>query len=112
MGELGSCSVLSEPHATPIDTESEVLMSLADAARTLPGGKVHVATVHRWRLRGVRGIKLETIMRGGIRFTSREALDRFFHATTAAAAGEPHPVRTPKQRSAEIAAAEREVLAA
>jgi hypothetical protein len=75
----------------------------------MPGGAVHASTVHRWRLKGVRGVKLETIMRGGIRHTSREAIERFFSSTTAAANGEPAPTRTPKQRERAIVAAEREL---
>ncbi len=36
------------------------------------------ATLYRWALKGVRGIKLETVMMGGRRYTSDEAVDRFF----------------------------------
>ena len=64
---------------------AEHLIPLAEAARTLPGGCVHVSTVHRWWLKGCRGVKLETILRGGVRYTSTEAIERFVAATTAAA---------------------------
>ena len=53
------------------------------------GRRVHPSTLHRWRLRGTRGVKLETLLVGGTRYTSVEALNRFFAATTAAADGEP-----------------------
>jgi hypothetical protein len=87
---------------------AETRLSLAAAARQIG---VHVATVHRWRLRGVRGVRLETIAIGGLRYTSREALERFITATTAAADGAttPAPIRSTKQREAAIAAAEREL---
>ena len=72
------------------------MSSLTDAAR-LPLHKVaalydvHVCTVHRWRLRGVKGIKLETTRVGGRRYTTAEWLDRFHAAVTAAADGDPSP---------------------
>jgi hypothetical protein len=80
-----------------IDT-SEHLLPLSEAARTLPGGEVHVSTLHRWRLRGVCGIRLETILRGGVRYTSSQAIERFFAATTAAASGEQLTIHTSRQR--------------
>ena len=52
------------------------------------GNRVHPSTVHRWRLRGCRGVKLETILAGGTRCTSAEALQRFFEATTRAQDGQ------------------------
>lgn len=90
-----------------IDVSRETIMPLSQAAREVPGKPIHVSTVHRWRMKGVRGVRLECIMRGGIRYTSREALARFFAATTAAAEGRPAP-STP-DRSAQIAAAEKEL---
>jgi hypothetical protein len=80
-----------------IDIQSETLLTFAEAVHTLPG-RPHLSTLHRWRLRGVRGIRLETCLIGGRRFTSREALERFSAATTAAANGEPPPIRTSRQR--------------
>ena len=52
------------------------------------GNRVHPSTVHRWRLRGVRGVKLETILAGGIRYCSAESLIHFFEEITRAADGE------------------------
>jgi len=45
------------------------------------------ATGWRWIKRGCRGIKLESCLIGGKRYTSLEALQRFAEATTAAADG-------------------------
>ena len=67
-----------------IDFGSERLISFATAAREFPGGPVHVTTLQRWRSHGIRGVRLETILRGGARYTSREAIERFINATTAA----------------------------
>ena len=40
--------------------------------------------MHRWRLRGVHGIRLESVVVGGRRMTSHEAIERFIERTTAA----------------------------
>jgi hypothetical protein len=64
-----------------IQLNSESLLSLSEAAASLPG-RPHLSTLHRWRLRGVRGIRLETCLVGGARYTSREALQRFVESTT------------------------------
>ncbi len=92
-----------------IDFATETPITLAEAAQTLPGGAVHVSTIHRWRMKGCRGVRLETFLRGGIRHTTREALERFFVATTAAADGNVTPVRTSSQLEREIGRAEREL---
>jgi hypothetical protein len=96
-----------------IDLQHEHLLTLSAAAREVPnrasGRGVNVSTPWRWSLRGIRGIKLDTILIGGTRYTSREALQRFFVATTAAANGEASPSRTNPQRERAIADAEREL---
>ena len=65
-----------------IDITHEELLSLRDAASSLPrrrrGRKIHVATLYRWSQRGIRGQRLETIQVGGSRCTSLAALPRFF----------------------------------
>ena len=60
----------------------EKLIRFKDAVSYLPGGlQVHYSTLHRWRIRGCRGVKLETILIGGHRYTSSEAIRRFLRAT-------------------------------
>ena len=65
-----------------IDSASETLISLADAAGELPrrrrGRKTHVSTLFRWTTIGCRGVILESLQCGGTRCTSRQALQRFF----------------------------------
>jgi hypothetical protein len=65
-----------------IDTTSETLLTLAQAADDLPrrrkGRKTNISTLYRWSQAGCRGVVLETIQCGGTRCTSREALQRFF----------------------------------
>jgi hypothetical protein len=80
-----------------IDTETERLVTITEAAKLLPS-RPNVATLWRWRTAGVRGVRLETIMLGGRRMTSREALQRFHEGVTAAADGEPLPSRSNRQR--------------
>jgi hypothetical protein len=58
----------------------ERLVSLHDAARLLPG-HVHISTVRRYHLYGLHGVRLETLLIAGKRWTSREALERFITAT-------------------------------
>jgi len=65
-----------------IDSASETLISLAQAAGELPrrrrGRKVHVSCLYRWSTVGCRGVVLESIQVGATRCTSRQALQRFF----------------------------------
>ena len=67
----------------PIDIHKEQLLTLEQAARSLPG---HVApsTIWRWHRKGVRGVRLETVVIGAKRLTSSQALARFATASTAA----------------------------
>jgi hypothetical protein len=64
----------------------EKLLSLKQAACFFPRSdrrNVHYATLYRWALTGVRGVKLETIKVGGLLYTSTEAIERFVTAQTA-----------------------------
>ncbi len=65
---------------------------------------VHLSTVWRWALRGIRGHRLEHINIGQRRFTSEEAYARWLAAIN----GEPVHAETPRQREAAIDRAERE----
>jgi hypothetical protein len=60
-----------------IDTTTEILIPFGQAPRHYPGYRPHISTCHRHRLRGVGGIRLETVRIGGRRFTSVEAIRRF-----------------------------------
>ena len=97
-----------------IDIESEELLTFSRAAKYLPHGRankpVHVATLHRWASSGASGVRLETVRIGGVRFTSKEALERFIERCTA---GDPDtPIQTSKHRQREIGQAERELAEA
>jgi len=58
------------------------------------GGKpVHQVTLSLWYRRGIRGVKLETILIGGRRCTSLPALNRFYQAVSRARST--HPAHQP-----------------
>lgn len=63
---------------------TETIVSFAEAARHF---RMHVGTLHRWRTRGLRGVRLEAA-RAGRWITSWQALDRFITAVAAVQA--PH----------------------
>ncbi|MEI8374425.1 MAG: DUF1580 domain-containing protein [Planctomycetota bacterium] len=85
------------------------LLSLTQASQSLPG-RPHVSTLWRWYKRGVRGVRLETIVIAGRRYTSLAALEDFAAASTSAANGlAAGPMPTPRQRQAAIARVEREL---
>ena len=95
-----------------IDISRESLLTFAEAAASLPNTP-NVSTIHRWRLRGVRGVKLESTLIGGVRYTSHEALQRFCDRTTAIADGTAQPeARTSLQRERAISRAQAELEAA
>ncbi|HKQ48567.1 MAG TPA: DUF1580 domain-containing protein [Phycisphaerae bacterium] len=64
-----------------IDTGVENLIPLRAVPQLLPsrpnGKRLHISAVYRWTLRGVKGIRLETVRIGGTTYTSREAIQRF-----------------------------------
>jgi hypothetical protein len=95
-----------------IDIESEKLVSFSDARKLIPGGRrVDLSQIYRWAQRGLRGLKLEWAQIGGRRYTSREALGRFFARLTQAAGGEA-TVAPIKVRANQIEKAERDLVAA
>ena len=85
-----------------IDATRETLISLTEAAKSLParrGGKrPHISCLYRWSASGCRGVILETIQVGGTRCTSRQALARFFEALTYTSGHVQLPVRSPTKR--------------
>lgn len=65
---------------TRITLADEQLISLSETPDYLPrrrGKKVHISTIYRWVFKGARGKQLESVLLGGIRYTSLEAIQRF-----------------------------------
>lgn len=83
----------------------ETPLTLTEAAKTAPG-RPHAATIWRWYRHGVRGVRLETFVRGGRRFTTVEALERFFRQTTVVTDGSAACLSPNKSRQREIERAE------
>ncbi len=76
----------------PIDVTRDNLIRFRDLpswSKEHLGKRIHPSTFQRWRLRGVRGVKLASILVGGERYSSEEELQSFVAATTAAADGQP-----------------------
>lgn len=70
-----------------IDVRIESLIPLDEAAKLAPGyhGRcASEATVRRWIRVGMRGVVLESVIAGGRRCTSRDAIQRFFTRLTEA----------------------------
>ena len=96
-----------------IDLTQERPLTFNEAAAFLPSGsRPNHSTWWRWWRHGVRGARLETVLVGGRRFTTAEAVLRFIAATTFAAPGELPPSRTPRQRRVAHRQARRKLLAA
>ena len=57
------------------------LLTLGQAGQSLPR-PASFCSVYRWAVRGRNGIKLETIVVGNRRYTTRESLQRFFEQLT------------------------------
>ena len=92
-----------------IDSNSENLISLTEAAKLLPthrGAKrPRVSCLYRWTTAGCKGVILESIQISGTRCASREALARFFEALSYG--GDPRGNRRPSRRQQAASAAER-----
>ena len=65
----------------PINVNRERLLTVSAAAKSLPERR-HIATVWRWLHAGCRGVKLESVLIGGRRYTSKEAIQRFIASTS------------------------------
>ena len=82
-----------------IDIFHETPIPIGQIGEVLGITQPHPGTVFRWITKGLRGgIKLETSMVGGRRYTTHEALQRFIERTTTRAAGVSAPPQTAKQR--------------
>lgn len=93
------------------DILTETVIPISEAPQHTPA-RPHSATIRRWWQKGVRGIKLETFVCGGRRFTSKEAVVRFIRATTAARNGPSTDRVLNRKRQAAIEAAEQELAEA
>lgn len=63
-----------------IDLNKEKPLSLKDACLHRMLHRPNISTVWRWITAGTRGVKLESVLIGGQRFTTDEAIQRFIKA--------------------------------
>jgi len=89
-----------------VDFEREKPLPFKLATKKLPG-KPGLATLHRWRLNGIDGVKLETFLLGGRRCTTMEAFTRFCEAVTAARDKKPPQTRTTREKMKQRGQADR-----
>ena len=83
----------------PIDISRDKLLDFAAATRFLPpGSRPSYTTWWRWCRRGVRGIKLETVLLGGRRYTSETAVKEFVAAMPTRDADRFPPACSPQPR--------------
>ncbi len=59
-----------------IDIDHETMRLLSRAPKDVPG-RPSISTLMRWASKGIRGVVLETVLIGGRRYTSVEAIGRF-----------------------------------
>ena len=75
----------------------EKLFRFGQAARLVPSSSdrgVNPATLHRWAVRGLKGVYLEYLPVGGVNLTSKEAIERFLSAVAEARRKPGRPVGT------------------
>ena len=90
-----------------IDYELETIITLGEACKAFPPKGVSTATLARWIQGGIKGVKLETIVIGHRRLTSREAIQRFIAAQNSDE--KVAPTVTAEQRRRQAMAAQHEL---
>lgn len=84
------------------DLLNEELLTFTEAAAIFPGrrpGKrLNRCQIHRWATNGLRGVKLESVQ-AGVRYTSRQALERFVAAVTRLQDGDSAATSPPSSES-------------
>jgi hypothetical protein len=93
----------------PTDITSETVIPFNKAREHFPG-RPHLSTLHRWRMCGCRGRRLESFLSGGRRYTSLEAIRRFLQHGVSAPEFDARESEVDRQRRAEVAKQELENL--
>lgn len=74
-----------------IDITKEKLILFSQLPNHLPpqpsGKKIHLSACYRWKNQGLVGIRLRTVFVSGNRYTSAEAVNKFWAEVTAAKDG-------------------------
>jgi hypothetical protein len=100
--------------ASMLDLTREHRIPLSDAPKhpllKREGRPIHRSVLERWRTHGIRGVILETVKIGGIRYTSAEAIERFIERQNTP--GADNETVTQSQLARQHSTAERELAAA
>ena len=94
------------------DSQLIKLSKVPAIVEEITGDRPHIATIHRWHLRGCKGVKLQTAFAGGHRRTTEAWVRAFFAEVTAAANGTTAPAERSPGAVAGYERAERELKAA
>lgn len=94
----------------PHDILTEEIVPIAKIKDHIPT-RPSRGTVMRWVSRGIRGVTLESVLCGGIRYTSVEAIARFHDRLNSAGTIQRAVNETPSQRKRKLSAAEKELAA-
>ena len=80
-----------------IDILNEDLILVRDLPGYLPkqpsGKKLHLSACYRWMKPGLQGVRLETVFIAGSRYTSKQAVNRFWHRVTERKDGKPNDAK-------------------
>jgi len=76
----------------------ENLLPLVEAVHLATGLRPHLSTPIRWGLRGSSGVKLQTKLVGGRRYTTVLWVQQFVEAVNQVKNCDPTPMATPKQQ--------------
>jgi hypothetical protein len=91
LGTFQQIAAISLRSSDMIDPSRDALVSILEAAKPLPH-RPSPACRWRWHAKGIRGIRLETVVVGGRRFTTAAARREFVEKVTAAANGGEEPI--------------------
>ena len=95
-------STLQTADRVGFDTLAEKPLSAADAAklhRRLTGRSVSIRTLYRWMSKGRNGVVLQHVKMAGQKYTSAEALNRFFNRSAAVSVQSPQASRPKKKQT-------------
>ena len=70
-----------------LDEELVNVKTLPNILEPRNGKKVHLSAIYRWLKTGLSGVKLESVVIANERFTTKEALNRFWVKVTEARDG-------------------------
>jgi Protein of unknown function (DUF1580) len=102
----------NQEHSMPIIPTTDKLISLRSVPKLLEdqiGKRINLATIYRWKSRGISGIRLETVQVAGGSFTTSDALNEFFATSTLAKQKGARVAKSGNQLSSSQASRQRQI---